>query len=233
MAYDIPPPEKLPEPGYYYHFKHDPDGPLNNYAYYIYGVGHHTEGDCRTEDAFMQVYRPLYEESYAYRNGGLFDLRPLHMFFAPAEWNGKEGAAVHEDRRPGRDCKPAGDQGPHVSGPLAATIIDQSTAGIRSSRSGSSASPMRRATTARTLGRRPAAPGCAKVQCRADNVSSATPWQDADRAGPRAGSSLNRGRPLRPCHGVPAFRGNDDPAAAISGPTHRGETGPNTTRSCR
>ena len=37
----------------------------------------------------MQVYRPLYEASYAYRNGGLFDLRPLHMFFKPAEWMGK------------------------------------------------------------------------------------------------------------------------------------------------
>jgi len=89
MAYDIPLPEKVPEAGYYYHFKHDPDGKLNNYAYYIYGVGHHTEDGCRTQDAFMQVYRPLYEESYAYRNGGLFDLRPLHMFFAPAEWKGK------------------------------------------------------------------------------------------------------------------------------------------------
>jgi hypothetical protein len=32
---------------------------------YIYGVGHHTEDDCRPEDAFMQVYRPLYEEAYA------------------------------------------------------------------------------------------------------------------------------------------------------------------------
>jgi hypothetical protein len=53
-------------------------------------VGHHTEEDCRTEDAFMQVYRPLYEEAYAYRNGGLFDLRPLHMFFKPAERNAKE-----------------------------------------------------------------------------------------------------------------------------------------------
>jgi hypothetical protein len=69
MAYDIPPPGTLPEPGYYYHFKHDPNGPLNNYTYYIYGVGHHTEDDCRAEDAFMQIYRPLYEESYAYRNG--------------------------------------------------------------------------------------------------------------------------------------------------------------------
>jgi hypothetical protein len=89
MAYDIPPPEELPEPGYYYHFKHDPDGPLNNYAYYIYGVGHHTENDCRTEDAFMQVTGRYTGGAYAYRNGGLFDRRPLQMFFEPAEWKGK------------------------------------------------------------------------------------------------------------------------------------------------
>ena len=61
MAYDVPPPEQCPEPGYYYHYKHDPNGPLNKYAYYTFGVGHHTEDDCRPEDAFMQVYRPLYE----------------------------------------------------------------------------------------------------------------------------------------------------------------------------
>jgi hypothetical protein len=90
MAYDIPPPKELPQPGYYYHFKHGPHGPVNNYAYYIYGVGHHTEGDCREADAFMQVYRPLYEDSYAFRNGGLFDLRPLHMFFDPAELEGRK-----------------------------------------------------------------------------------------------------------------------------------------------
>ena len=51
MTDDVPPPAKLPEPGYYYHFTHDPDGPLNNYAYYIYGVGHHTAGDCRPEES--------------------------------------------------------------------------------------------------------------------------------------------------------------------------------------
>jgi hypothetical protein len=90
MTYDVSPPEELPEPGYYYHFKHDPGGRVNNYAYYIYGVGHHTESDCRPDDAFMQVYRPLYEEAYAYRNGGLFDLRPLHMFYQPARREGKE-----------------------------------------------------------------------------------------------------------------------------------------------
>ena len=37
MAYDMPPPAELPEPGYYYHFKHDPDGPLSNYALYLRG----------------------------------------------------------------------------------------------------------------------------------------------------------------------------------------------------
>ncbi|MBV9825687.1 MAG: DUF1653 domain-containing protein [Alphaproteobacteria bacterium] len=89
MAYDIPPPTDLPEPGFYYHFKHDPTGPVNNYAYYIYGVGHHTEEGCPTDDAFMQVYRPLYEAAYAYRHGGLFDLRPLRMFYQPAAWQGK------------------------------------------------------------------------------------------------------------------------------------------------
>jgi hypothetical protein len=50
---------------------------VNNYTYYIHGAGHYTEEDCRAEDAFMQVYCPLYEEVYAYRHGGVFDLRPL------------------------------------------------------------------------------------------------------------------------------------------------------------
>jgi hypothetical protein len=90
MAYDVPPPKNLPESGFYYHFKHGPDGPVNNYAYYIYGVGHHTEDDCRPEDAFMQVYRPLYEAAYAYRNDGMFDLRPLAMFYEPAILGGRE-----------------------------------------------------------------------------------------------------------------------------------------------
>ena len=39
MAYDIPPPGKLPDPGYYYHFTHDPNGPLNNYGSIEIGVG--------------------------------------------------------------------------------------------------------------------------------------------------------------------------------------------------
>lgn len=77
-------PTQVPVPGFYYHYKHDPSGPVNNYAYYICGVGHHTEEDCRPEDVFMLVYQPLYESAYVYRNGKMFDLRPLHMFYEPA-----------------------------------------------------------------------------------------------------------------------------------------------------
>ncbi|OGZ66872.1 MAG: hypothetical protein A3C58_02460 [Candidatus Staskawiczbacteria bacterium RIFCSPHIGHO2_02_FULL_34_10] len=65
--------------GFYYHYKHDLNGPINNYAYEVLGVGCHTEDDCRSEDANMVVYRPLYEES-VYKAGKLFDLRPLEMW---------------------------------------------------------------------------------------------------------------------------------------------------------
>jgi hypothetical protein len=86
--YETAPPQRRPEPGYYYHYKHDPEGAVNNYAYFIDGVGHHTEDDCRPQDRYMQVYRPLYE-SFVYTNGKMFDLRPLHMFYEPAQWQGK------------------------------------------------------------------------------------------------------------------------------------------------
>lgn len=87
MSHPIP--KRLAEPGYYYHYKHDPVGPVNNYAYYISGTGHHTEEDCRPEDAFMQVYLPLYESAYVYKLGKLFDLRPLAMALETVEVNGQ------------------------------------------------------------------------------------------------------------------------------------------------
>ncbi|HVZ75884.1 MAG TPA: hypothetical protein VG934_01270 [Candidatus Paceibacterota bacterium] len=88
MAYEDKPALQAPEAGYYYHYKHDPMGAVNNYAYYIYGAGHHTEDDCRPEDANMQVYKPLYD-AFVYKNGKMFDLRPLHMFWEKAQWQGK------------------------------------------------------------------------------------------------------------------------------------------------
>ncbi|MEK7134632.1 MAG: DUF1653 domain-containing protein [Patescibacteria group bacterium] len=82
-------PTKIPSNGFYYHYKHDPDGPIGNYAYEVVGVGCHTEDDCRPEDANMVVYRPLYESS-VYKAGKLFDLRPLEMWMGEVVLNDKK-----------------------------------------------------------------------------------------------------------------------------------------------
>jgi hypothetical protein len=81
-------PARVPEKGFYYHYKHDPAGLVNNYAYEVVGVGHHTEDDCRPEDANMVVYRPLYKAA-VYNAGKLFDLRPLEMFLGNVTKDGK------------------------------------------------------------------------------------------------------------------------------------------------
>lgn len=82
------PQRAFPELGFYYHYKHDPDGESNNYAYEVIGVGHHTEDDCRPEDQYMVVYRPLYE-AFVYKAGKLFDLRPLDMWMGTVEKDGQ------------------------------------------------------------------------------------------------------------------------------------------------
>jgi hypothetical protein len=84
-------PERMPEPGFYYHYKHDPNGPIDAYAYEILGVGLHTEDDCRPEDQFMQVYRPLYKSAKVYGMGKMFDLRPLAMAMDEVEKDGHKG----------------------------------------------------------------------------------------------------------------------------------------------
>ncbi len=80
-------PPTHPAPGYYYHYKHDPEGPINNYAYEVMGVGHHTEDDAREIDKYVVVYRPLYE-AFVYTNGKMFDIRPLTMFMETIEKGG-------------------------------------------------------------------------------------------------------------------------------------------------
>ena len=74
--------------GFYYHYKHDPNGPINNYAYEVIGIGHHTESDCRDIDKFVIVYRPLYA-SFVYRHGRMFDIRPMQMFTEKVMKDGK------------------------------------------------------------------------------------------------------------------------------------------------
>src|SRR5204862_2989478 len=120
MAYDLPPPDQRPESGYYYHFQHGPAGPLNNYAYYIYGVGHHTEDDCRTEDSFMQVYRREFLRLPERRS-----VRPptaVHVLQARHP-RGERGAPLHEDHRSGNHRRTAGNQEAHVWRPITAGSI--------------------------------------------------------------------------------------------------------------
>lgn len=81
-------PAQIPEKGYYYHYKHDPLGTINNYAYEFIGVGIHTEDDCRAEDSNMAIYLPIYE-SRAYRAGKFLDLRPLEMWMGEVTKDGK------------------------------------------------------------------------------------------------------------------------------------------------
>src|SRR3989344_3214931 len=78
-------PANCPELGFYYHYKHDPNGSVNNYAYEVIGVGAHTEEDGR----FFVVYRPLDSQSPVYQAGKLFDLRPLDMFMGEVEVEGQ------------------------------------------------------------------------------------------------------------------------------------------------
>jgi hypothetical protein len=93
-------PADLPENGFYYHFKHDPTGPLNNYAYEVIGTGCNTEGDWIKAETYFVVYRPLYEESAMYQNGKLWCLRPLTMFMEDITKDGGSVPRFHKITNP-------------------------------------------------------------------------------------------------------------------------------------
>lgn len=83
-------PTKVPEKGFYHHYKHDPENLIkNNYTYEVVGVGLHTESDVDSRDAHMVVYRPLYEMPEAFQQGKFFWLRPLEMFMDDVNKDGK------------------------------------------------------------------------------------------------------------------------------------------------
>ena len=78
----------IPEIGaFYYHYKHT-DESVNNYAYEVVGIGHHTEIEGLEEGA-MVVYRPLYESAGVYKIGKHYDVRPLAMFMEQVTKDGK------------------------------------------------------------------------------------------------------------------------------------------------
>lgn len=61
---------------FYYHFKHDPKGPINNLAYELIGKSVHTE----TGEVFVN-YRPLYTNQFLADKKVDFFSRPEKMFF--------------------------------------------------------------------------------------------------------------------------------------------------------
>jgi hypothetical protein len=95
-------PAQVPQPGFYYHYKHDPAGPVNNYAYEVLGVIFHTE-EARPGEEHFVVYRPLYESASVYRaylalNCAVpcFDGRPLVMWMGTVE---RDGATIQRFQR--------------------------------------------------------------------------------------------------------------------------------------
>ena len=68
----------LIEPGFYYHYKHDPAGDTNVYAYEVVGTGKHTE-----DDSLFVLYRPLYANAWLGR--ATHCIRPVGMFSEAVE----------------------------------------------------------------------------------------------------------------------------------------------------
>jgi hypothetical protein len=90
----LPLPAKVPEPGFYYHYKHDPEGSVDNYAYEVLAVGFHTEDDHREGEAHFLMYRPLYDTAAVYQYSLRFgiqcvDARPLEMWMEDVEIDDK------------------------------------------------------------------------------------------------------------------------------------------------
>jgi hypothetical protein len=73
---------EIPPNGFYYHYKHEPDGTFNDHAYEVVGLARNTE-----DDAFYVMYRPLYDSSYIGK-ANVF-VRPLGMFMEEVTALGK------------------------------------------------------------------------------------------------------------------------------------------------
>lgn len=69
------------EPGYYYHYKHDPAMGFNDHAYRVLGVAWHTE-----DGSYNALYRPLYENDFLV--DAQYCIRPLGMFLEEVEKDG-------------------------------------------------------------------------------------------------------------------------------------------------
>ena len=79
---------QIPENGFYYHYKHDAAKDLNDYAYEVMGIGHHSEREALDQASSFVMYRPLYDTEI-YRTGKRWNLRPLGMFMEDVTKDGK------------------------------------------------------------------------------------------------------------------------------------------------
>lgn len=70
--------QKYPEPGFYHHYKHDPNGDPYNYTYEVIGIARNTE-----EKTLAVLYRPLYENNWMAPAN--YQSRPLDMFIGNVE----------------------------------------------------------------------------------------------------------------------------------------------------
>ena len=72
------------KPGFYYHYKHDSKQGVDDHAYFVSGIGHHTEGDF-VKDTFV-LYQPLYKSAPTFQAGPHhYDTRPLDKFLEPVK----------------------------------------------------------------------------------------------------------------------------------------------------
>jgi hypothetical protein len=75
-------PAKVPEKGFYYHYKHDP-AVFNDHAYEVVGIARHTE-----DKSFFVLYVPLYENDWF--APAHYQARPLPMFMEEVTKDGKK-----------------------------------------------------------------------------------------------------------------------------------------------
>jgi hypothetical protein len=86
IPFELPP--EFPEPGFYYNYKHDPEGPINAHAYEVLGPGYYAGDDPHFKGRIMVVYRPLYKDAFVYKNGRGFDMKLLNEFLNMVPRNG-------------------------------------------------------------------------------------------------------------------------------------------------
>ncbi len=78
--------------GFYYHYKHDPAGPVNNYAYEFLNVAYNSEIDISDNPnaGKLAMYRPLYRGEWDKgRVANYWTARPFDMFFEEVTKDGR------------------------------------------------------------------------------------------------------------------------------------------------